>query len=400
MATSKLRIRPDKGKRKGDLMIYVQVCIDGKTKLFSTGQPVNPDYWDAKNQKVKKMPESNEHVKMNLILEKKHQEIKQIIFDYSINDKRISFDSINSELQEEEEEIGSLNFIYCFNKYYEHQSAILKSGTLRHYRVFRNQIIQFKKNKDFLIDTIDYNFYKNFTNWLIKDKNQANSTVNKRIKLLKSFLRNCAKQGKYDIHKIADFTNMREITATKIALSEDEMLTLWYYDFSNNTRLEKARDLFILACVTGLRESDIQNLKKENVSEEFISLNSIKTSGTLTIPLNKISKSIFKKYKNNLPKLSQVKLNLYLKEIGKIVGLIENIILVKFQSGKRLEQLVPKYELLSSHVGRRTFITLSILKGIPTPVIQSITGHKDLKSFQKYIQLNNNDKMKAMKLWD
>ncbi len=82
-----------------------------------------------------------------------------------------------------------------------------------------------------------------------------------------------------------------------------------------------------------------------------------------------------------------------------MVGINEVEQVVTFKAGKRIESFVPRYELLSSRVGRRTFITLSILKGIPTPVIQSITGHKDLKSFQKYIQLNNNDKLEALKLW-
>jgi site-specific recombinase XerD len=85
--------------------------------------------------------------------------------------------------------------------------------------------------------------------------------------------------------------------------------------------------------------------------------------------------------------------------VGRIAGIDDNQILVKFPGGKRTETIVPRYELLKSHVGRRTFITLSITKGIPIPVIQSITGHKDLSSFQKYIQINNKAKIDAMKLW-
>jgi integrase len=93
----------------------------------------------------------------------------------------------------------------------------------------------------------------------------------------------------------------------------------------------------------------------------------------------------------------QKHLNESIKNIGQVVGINNEEIVVSFQGGKRTEKVVPRYELLSSHVRRRTFITLSIKKGIP--IIQSITGHKDLKSFQKYIKLNNQAKLDAMSVW-
>ena len=58
-----------------------------------------------------------------------------------------------------------------------------------------------------------------------------------------------------------------------------------------------------------------------------------------------------------------------------------------------------RYELLSSHVGRRSFVTLSISKGIPIQVIESMTGHKDLASFQKYIKIDKSAKERAMERW-
>ena len=183
-------------------------------------------------------------------------------------------------------------------------------------------------------------------------------------------------------------------------LVQKELDLLINYDFLENIRLDRVRDLFTFACFTGLRISDVINLTKANVKNGFIYLNIIKSSQNSGIPLTKHALAILEKYNYKLPKISGQKINDYLKEIGKLIGIDEEEQVVTFKAGKRLETFVPRYELLSSHVGRRTFITLSIMKGIPTPVIQSITGHQDLKSFQKYIQLNNNDKMKAMKLWD
>ena len=193
---------------------------------------------------------------------------------------------------------------------------------------------------------------------------------------------------------------LEEHSSTRIALVQKELDLLINYDFLENIRLDRVRDLFTFACFTGLRISDVINLTKANVKNGFIYLNIIKSSQNSGIPLTKHALAILEKYNYKLPKISGQKINDYLKEIGKLIGIDEEEQVVTFKAGKRLETFVPRYELLSSHVGRRTFITLSIMKGIPTPVIQSITGHQDLKSFQKYIQLNNNDKMKAMKLWD
>ena len=97
--------------------------------------------------------------------------------------------------------------------------------------------------------------------------------------------------------------------------------------------------------------------------------------------------------------MSLQELNEYLKEIGLLAGMDREGIDVSFQGGKRFERVVKRYESLSSHVGRRSFVTLSILEGVPIPVIQSMTGHKDLASFQKYIKIDKSAKEKAMERW-
>jgi integrase len=398
MATTKLKLRPDKKGRENELSIYVQVCIDRRVKLYPTGVKVNPKLWDDKNQKVKKSIGSHDHVKTNIILDQNHQTIKDIIFKKVIENGKVTFDSITEELKPEDEHESQ--FIYWFDKFISDQQREFKASTIKHYHVVKNQILEFKKGKNFELELIDFGFYTNFRNWLIDYKEQRNSTVNKRLKILKTFLRYCSNYEAYDVVNLSKFKMLEEHSSTKIALVQKELDLLVSYDFSGNKRLDKVRDLFTFACVTGLRISDVINLTKANIKDGFIYLNIIKSSQNSGIPLTKHAQAILEKYNYKLPKISGQKINNYLKEIGKWIGIDEEEQVVTFKAGKRLETFVPRYELLSSHVGRRTFITLSILKGIPTPVIQSITGHKDLKSFQKYIQLNNNDKMKAMKLWD
>ncbi|SOE21263.1 Site-specific recombinase XerD [Spirosomataceae bacterium TFI 002] len=397
MASTKVKLRPDKKGRANELAIYVQVCINGKVKLYPTGQKSKVELWDAKTQKIKKSPGDNNHVKLNMIIDKKHQQIKDIIIDETLKGNELSFDTLSKLLQADK--VEELGFDYWFAKFYESQNLEFRNSTLKHYKVMKNQILNFCKRKDFQLSEIDYDFYNRFKNWLITEKLQSNSTVNKRLKTLKTFLKFCGNHGAFDVSKLASFQMLTEKPATKIALTEDELMSIYKYDFGGNARLNRVRDLFSFCCFTGLRESDVQNLKPANIQGDFLKLNIIKTSMDNGIPLNQHAKAILNKYENSLPRLSQQRLNMGIKEIGKIVGLDQEQVVVRFQGGKRIEEVVPRYELLSSHVGRRTFITISIAKGIPIPLIQSITGHKDLKSFQKYIKMNDQAKLDAMKLW-
>jgi integrase len=72
---------------------------------------------------------------------------------------------------------------------------------------------------------------------------------------------------------------------------------------------------------------------------------------------------------------------------------------VQYQKGNKVYHSIPKFKLISSHTGRRTFITNSILAGIPLPIIQGITGHKKLSTVQKYIKTSEKDSsIEMMKL--
>jgi len=274
-----------------------------------------------------------------------------------------------------------------------------KPSTHKNYVAMHNLLMEFTKGKDFELDTLDFKFFDKLKIWMLLHKNYTTSTVNKRLKTLKSFLKYCSDIDIFDLNMIKRIKVMEEKTASKIALSEEELELLWKYDLTEMPKLEKVRDLFVFSCATGLRESDVQKLAFASIDDDMITLVTQKTEDELQIPLNKYSRSILVKYDNKLPKISQQKLNEYLKEVGRVVGLDEDIPFISYPAGKRKEDFVKKYELLKSHVGRRTFITLSIIKGIPIPVIQSITGHKDLASFQKYIKINNKAKVEAMTKW-
>ena len=78
----------------------------------------------------------------------------------------------------------------------------------------------------------------------------------------------------------------------------------------------------------------------------------------------------------------------------------ESVIVTKYRGLEKVEFLEPKYNFISSHTARRTFVTLSLEKGMRPETVMSITGHKDYKTFKKYIKLTDKVKMNEMnQIW-
>ena len=89
-------------------------------------------------------------------------------------------------------------------------------------------------------------------------------------------------------------------------------------------------------------------------------------------------------------------MNQYLKELGELCGFNEPITRMCFRAGARVEETYPKYEMLSTHAGRRTFICLALSSGIPPQVVMKWTGHCDYKSMKPYIDIAGKTKSDAM----
>ena len=108
----------------------------------------------------------------------------------------------------------------------------------------------------------------------------------------------------------------------------------------------------------------------------------------MTIPLHPVVSEILEKYEYQMPDIiSNQKFNDYIKEVGKLAGINDNEVITKTIGGKLTSESLPKYELISSHTGRRSFCTNMYKRGLPTLMIMSISGHKNEKSFLKYIKV-------------
>ena len=93
-------------------------------------------------------------------------------------------------------------------------------------------------------------------------------------------------------------------------------------------------------------------------------------------------------------------MNDYLKELGELVGIDEPIRETYYKGNERIDEVTPKYALLGTHAGRRTFICNALSMGIPAQTVMKWTGHSDYKAMKPYIDIADKDKQEAMMLWD
>jgi integrase len=152
----------------------------------------------------------------------------------------------------------------------------------------------------------------------------------------------------------------------------------------------------------GLRVSDLMELKPHHfIGDEKIQIRSQKTGGLLSIPLNNYSRTTLQKHPAGLPKMSPQKYNDYLKEMSVEAGLNRIVEQHKVFGSRTESNSIPLHEAISSHAGRRTFITQCLERGMPPHTVMSITDHKDLRTMYKYVGYLENEKSQAMSLaWD
>lgn len=186
--------------------------------------------------------------------------------------------------------------------------------------------------------------------------------------------------------KFKDFKKPSSET-TIVTLTQQQLDTLFYLDLSGEKKLEKARDLFVLGCATGLRFSDYSRISPANIKADFIVISTEKTDAQVRIPLTDYSREILKRYPNGLPRISNVNLNRFLKEVGIRAKFFEEYEVTTYKGGIKQKHHKPLYTLLTTHCARRTFSTQSLARGMQMFDTMRITGHKDVRSFMKYVHV-------------
>lgn len=368
---------------------------------------VDPKYW--KNQRIRPNPKSepyNYHLEHNVILDDFEIKVKQIYRNALINGDSLTKSYVLGKLEGTAIKEGPIDIFLALEEFVDTHRTTRSPGTLIKYRSCINFLKEFIKHTKYNLgfDSIDNRFYESFRDYAFLEKETLNNYFGKQIAFIKTFMNWSLERG---YHSNLDFKNFKRITndIEVIYLTMKELLLLYEHGFESK-RLIHVRDFYCFACFTGLRFSDLADLRPSNVFNDHLRLTIRKTKTTdHIIPLNKMAISILTKYKGSiyepLPRISGQKFNQYLKECCEVVGFTQPINITRFIGQKRIDKVLPKYQLITSHTARKTFVTNSLLLGMNVKVLKKITGHKDEVSFMKYVEIAESFKKSEMtKTWD
>nr|WP_298996236.1 site-specific integrase [uncultured Allomuricauda sp.] len=294
---------------------------------------------------------------------------------------------------------------YTIISYYDHflerKKDKIKEGTRKSHNQTKRVLTEFNKKLEF--EDVNHDFYDSFIAYLYT-KNYADNTIGKYIKNLKVIMNSAANDGINTnfVYKQRDFRVFKEET-TQIYLNEDEIEKIAQCDLSDFPRKELARDIFLIGCYTGQRISDFNGLSNDNViartkngkTIKFFKIKHQKTGNTVFCPITKEIKAILSKprYQNSPPpKMNEQDINEFIKEIGRKVGITENVIVERTKGGIKTKEKVPKYRLIVTHTARRSFCSNMFKKQMPVYHIMTFSGHSSEREFYKYIRLDKEEK--------
>ena len=408
----------DKEKDSNEAKLRFRVRWGKNIVSFNVGYKVEPAKWSTETQRCKNnTTHGRKKVAASVINREinRYESAAESIFDkYDRANIMPDKDRFRKDFLEEvrgvsQEEVCEKTFFQIFDEF-THDMGFKNDwtkATFEKFHALKEHIKEFNMN----ISLNDFNEegLNRFIYYLRDGADMRNSTIDKQISFLRWFLRWATLKG---YNKIRDFESFRprlKKTDKKVIFLEwEELMAVYNFKFTPEKKyLERVRDVFCFCCFTSLRYSDVANLRWSNVFDDYIHVTTIKTNDTIKIELNDYSRSIIEKYRNSnfpndmvLPVISNQKMNEYLKEMGMVCRIDKSITITYYKGHERIDEVHPKYELLGTHTGRRTFICNALMLGISPQIVMKWTGHSDYKSMKPYIDVADSAKKSAMSLFN
>lgn len=398
--------------------IRMRVNFASKRIEFTTGYRIDANKWDTDKQRVKngcsnKLKQSASEINTSLL--EYYTEIQSIFKRFEVEDVmptpeqiKKAFNALHKPVSEEpkpKKEALPCDFFQVFDDFVEDcgRQNNWTDSTFEKFAAVKNHLTNFREGLTF--EFFDERGLNDYVGYLRDVKEMRNTTIGKQLSFLKWFLRWAFKKGVHQNNAYDNYKPKLKSTQKKIIfLTWDELNRLREFKIpSNKQALERVRDVFLFQCFTGLRYSDVFNLRRSDIKGDHIEVTTVKTSDSLIIELNNHSKAILDKYKDVafendkvLPVITNQKMNDYLKELAEMAGIDEPIRQTYYKGNERIDEVTPKYALLGTHAGRRTFICNALALGIPPQVVMKWTGHSDYKAMKPYIDIADDIKANAM----
>lgn len=396
--------------------IRMRVNFASKRIEFTTGYRIDAAKWDTDKQRVRngctnKLKQSASEINASLL--GYYTEVQEIFKKFEVEEImptpeqiKEAFNALHKPTEEVKPRKSTPNAFYkVFDEFVRDcgRQNDWTDSTYEKFAAVKNHLMNFRDGLTF--DFFDEKGLNDYVTYLRDVKEMRNSTIGKQLSFLKWFLRWAFKKGLHQNNAYDSYKPKLKSTQKKIIfLTWEELNKLREFEIpAAKQALDRVRDVFLFQCFTGLRYSDVFNLRKSDIKGDHIEVTTVKTSDSLIIELNNHSKAILDKYKDVafeddkvLPVITNQKMNDYLKELAELAGIDEPVRQTYYRGNERIDEVTPKYALLGTHAGRRTFICNALALGIPPQVVMKWTGHSDYKAMKPYIDIADDIKANAM----
>lgn len=372
-------IRDSRVRKDGTTSIEVVLTVNGERCAFSTGKKVKSCNWDKNKQQVKGKDEEAQSLNnyLKAIKAKLYQKEAELLERGFI----ITADLLRDAYFDKVESIKERSLFEVFEEHNQEQEKLIGNGVSKAtywvsvytIRLLREFVQQKYKREDLYLRELNLNFIQSFHSFLRIDKDMAQNSSTKHLKLLKKIINLSVANSYMAFNPFSTYKVEREPVDIDF-LDEEELRKIINFD-TPLPRLERAKDMFLFGCFTGLSYIDIKTLtpehfEKDSVGRIWIKKRRVKTGVLSRIPLLPIAKLILNKYKGGeklLPIQDPADINKYLKDIAILCGINKRICF---------------------HTSRHTFAsTVTLANNISLEVVSKMLGHTNTRMTAHYAKL-------------
>ena len=372
-------IRDSRVRKDGTTSIEVVLTVNGERCAFSTGKKVKSCNWDKNKQQVKGKDEEAQSLNnyLKAIKAKLYQKEAELLDRGFI----ITADLLRDAYFDKIESIKERSLFEVFEEHNQEQEKLIDNGVSKatHWvsvytiRLLREFVHQKYKREDLYLRELNLNFIQSFHSFLRINKDMAQNSSTKHLKLLKKIINLSVANSYMAFNPFSTYKVEREPVDIDF-LDEEELRKIINFD-TPLPRLERAKDMFLFGCFTGLSYIDIKTLAPEHFEKDsagriWIKKRRVKTGVLSRIPLLPIAKLILDKYKGGeklLPIQDPADINKYLKDIAILCGINKRICF---------------------HTSRHTFAsTVTLANNISLEVVSKMLGHTNTRMTAHYAKL-------------
>lgn len=372
-----------KRRGAGPHPIYIALYQSNITELIYTGQTIKLIDWSSKERAPK-----NQGADLSKAIEKVKAAVKKVIAKLELDDRVVTPFSVKLAYMEDlaakehqqaqvdkKVKVEMVTVCKLADRWTEEELFRFRPSSQRAVKESINAFTAYLKSVGFATlerKSLNHAIISGYERYLLEKKKLADNTHGKRMKHLKWFL----KWLDFDVSKI----KLRSSKKPILSLTLEELKRLESVDVSFSAEQQKAKDMFLLGCYTGLRISDLKRLNATNTKDGFIKLKLQKNDKDVRIPIIKASDAILSKYNYRSPRISAQAVNESIKLVCEKAEIKDKVVIDYTRGGQKFSKTVAKYKEITSHIAGKTFITLAPkLWNLSPAEIAAIVG-KDVKT--------------------